>query len=1383
MLIKRECGSKKSIKHIWQRQLGVVLTVMAVLALVLGYRIATARALAAPENVSVTVNGQESLAEMEIDSGTSVSLSCNSAGSTILYVLTDRAYAEDATVFNYSVDLQSGAPQLNLSGNTRLYEKSFTLNALGGKQCHLYTMSINYGMDGNDVDYNTSEITHYIYTVKQLKEVALETNIGEALTDGGSSFSVMSGAKVYIRDYVPPDLEADTQIETHYKIYDSPVDVALLKDLSFSGSKYVPEKGIALGKTTGATRFLYIQQKRSVKTTENREESEITVSSYTIKFYPAAANPVLNTKDMGNPEYSDTGALKIKAGSIIRFAATAAQKLYCTSDGTRPVLKRVERTDLNPLQITEDMIIINHEAFVPATASTKLAVNNVMAASYEWTEAEGGNNRGTLTAINVQNGYDISAPTRFIFDVTQEQAKAPTISPATTQDAPAVVADGTQATLSTDTAGGTILYTEDGSVPGYSITVSGNGVYSLQLAKGTKEYTRRIELTGKPDQKLSIVAMTISVDYSTGYRKLRDSDPVIFDYKIAPLDKALAPTATPKSGTDIALNSKIYLNAAQGVLLYTTDGTTPSYTVEKKNGIYQAVPGGTTKEYGVETSYIVAEEPDAEEGGSFLIQAKVVSIDPADGDKLMEDSSVTQFSYKVLAADQVATPTAIPATSEAAPATVSEGDKILLNCTTAGAKIYYTMDGAAPVVGEDGSLSASTKSYDGTQGIRVPAGVGYLTITAVAVRENMRDSNIVQFVYQYPGAVSPPYATPVEGTVSINTQVTLASLDENAQIYYTLDGSEPTIQNARLYTAPVLLTQDTVIKAICVVNGVSSTPRTFTYYVAPELTAPTPSIASGAVVTSGTIVRLTAQNGSIIYYTTDGSNPKQDGAMSGSTVSIMGKAGDTVTVNAYAKGSNFSDSPVATYVYMISNYENGVKVNPEPGSKVKQGDTISLDTDVTDGIIYYATAGESPLGGGKRGNQVTVGNPGIDEKFTLKVTVVPEGAEFTNSIATFIYEYMDLPAAPKASIPSGAVLLEKQMIMLTAEEGDIYYTLDGSTPDEQSDIYTEPIEVGSEMTIEAVAISAEGACSEVAEFAYTFAEQTAVPQFSLKSGEVNAGETLTIRSKTEGAAIYYTTDGQVPDLNNNKNLYLYSGAITLTKPVNIKAVAVKDKMAVSEVVSMIYTVKEPEPVAVEEGEEEALARSSGGRLMSRRSYMNSSSGPTYSDFVLKGAMGVLVSADKDMIPAEAEIAVTETAVDDALNRAVVNSAGREYGAVSSYEVSLILNEEAVQPAGAVELGLPIPQEYRNSAIAIAYIDEEGNAEVYETRRDGDMAYAFIEHFSRYCVIAPVNLTESKSGVNPTVIAVVAGGLLLAGGYLFLRMGRKKNKEEEVSILD
>ncbi len=88
-----------------------------------------------------------------------------------------------------------------------------------------------------------------------------------------------------------------------------------------------------------------------------------------------------------------------------------------------------------------------------------------------------------------------------------------------------------------------------------------------------------------------------------------------------------------------------------------------------------------------------------------------------------------------------------------------------------------------------------------------------------------------------------------------------------------------------------------------------------------------------------------------------------------------------------------------------------------------------------------------------------------------------------------VSEGEDKLPAPEASIASGEVVAKETRLLLTCEaDADVYYTLDGTIPDAESTLYTEPISITTDITVKAVAVKAGCENSETAEFSYTVAE-------------------------------------------------------------------------------------------------------------------------------------------------------------------------------------------------------------------------------------------------------------------------------------------------------
>ncbi|MCI5606346.1 MAG: chitobiase/beta-hexosaminidase C-terminal domain-containing protein, partial [Spirochaetia bacterium] len=158
------------------------------------------------------------------------------------------------------------------------------------------------------------------------------------------------------------------------------------------------------------------------------------------------------------------------------------------------------------------------------------------------------------------------------------------------------------------------------------------------------------------------------------------------------------------------------------------------------------------------------------------------------------------------------------------------------------------------------------------------------------------------------------------------------------------------------------------------------------------------------------------------------------------------------------------------------------------------------------------------------------------------------------------------------SVESGAVNSGTSVTITCATEGaKIYYTTDGTAPTAESTEYTAAISVTPPMTLKAIAVKSGMNDSAVASASYTIKGTVATPAFSVASGEVDSGTEVTITCSTEGAKIYYTTDGTAPTVENTE----YTAAISVTAAVTLKAIAIKDGMNNSAVASVSYTIYTP----------------------------------------------------------------------------------------------------------------------------------------------------------------------------------------------------------------
>jgi hypothetical protein len=169
-----------------------------------------------------------------------------------------------------------------------------------------------------------------------------------------------------------------------------------------------------------------------------------------------------------------------------------------------------------------------------------------------------------------------------------------------------------------------------------------------------------------------------------------------------------------------------------------------------------------------------------------------------------------------------------------------------------GAQIYYTLDGSEPT---PGSLLYAGPFAVGVSG----------TVRAVAFANGeVGPETTADFVIR-PLA---PVISPDGGTFVGSTTVEL-SAEVGAQIYYTLDGSEPTTGSS-LYAGPFAVEVSGTVRAVAFANGEVGPETTADFVIRPL--APVISPDGGTFVGSITVA-LSAEVGAQIYYTLDGSEP------------------------------------------------------------------------------------------------------------------------------------------------------------------------------------------------------------------------------------------------------------------------------------------------------------------------------------------------------------------------------------------------------------------------------------------------------------------------------------------------------------------------------
>ena len=199
------------------------------------------------------------------------------------------------------------------------------------------------------------------------------------------------------------------------------------------------------------------------------------------------------------------------------------------------------------------------------------------------------------------------------------------------------------------------------------------------------------------------------------------------------------------------------------------------------------------------------------------------------------------------------------------------------------------------------------------------------TLYVYSTKPNLEKSEVCE--YSYDCRVKTPIISLPSGKHSPESLscITITDEDENAKIYYTLDGSNPASSNTRTEfspDSPLSFTEDTSLKIIAVEDGfLNSEILEISYIVLPS-PEPKPSLLSG-VFSGDQTLSFDVPEGYAVYYTVDGSVPDRTSYLYSSPISVT----ETCTIKAITIRPGVADSSIITLELSFNDYfsiNNGV---------------------------------------------------------------------------------------------------------------------------------------------------------------------------------------------------------------------------------------------------------------------------------------------------------------------------------------------------------------------------------------------------------------------------------------------------------------------------
>lgn len=170
-------------------------------------------------------------------------------------------------------------------------------------------------------------------------------------------------------------------------------------------------------------------------------------------------------------------------------------------------------------------------------------------------------------------------------------------------------------------------------------------------------------------------------------------------------------------------------------------------------------------------------------------------------------------------------------------------------------------------------------------------------------------------------------------------------------------------------------------------------------------------------------------------------------------------------------------------------------------------------------------------------------------------------AEVSETLKVIAYNQLPTVATPVIALSSN-----KAAITCATSGAVIHYTTDGTEPTADSAVYSVPLSIAaSPTTIKAIAMKLDCHDSAVASKVFTIVAKPVIG-VNADTGKIE------MSCATDGATIYYTTDGSTP---TSASTAYSAGLDQPAEETTYKAIAIKDGMVDSAIETFTFTPTQP----------------------------------------------------------------------------------------------------------------------------------------------------------------------------------------------------------------
>jgi hypothetical protein len=809
-----------------------------------------------------TINTVAATPTLSVATGTytsaqTVTIADATSGATIYYTINGSTPTTSSTKYTGAITVSSTETIEAIAGGTNyttsgVATATYTINTVAATPTFSVASGTYTSARTVSIADSTSGATIY-YTTNGTTPTTSSTKYAGAITVSSSeTIKAIAAAANYTTSAVAT---------AAYTI----LTPAATPNFSVKSGKYTEAQTVNMTDATPSSTIYYTTNGETPTTSSTKYAGSVKVSSsLTIKAVAVAAAHSLSSVAAASYTIAVTATptFSLKAGTYtgvqtLEIAdATSGALIYYTVNGVTPTTGSEKYT--KPFNVTVDETI---KAIAVASGDT---ASSVASASYsiETTAPTFSLKAGTYATSQTLELSD-TMPNTLIYYTTN--GTTPTSSSTKYSSAIKVSASETVKAIAIATSHASSSVVSVGytiNIPSVAPTFSLKaGTYAddqtLTISDATKSATIYYTINGTTPTKAS-------TKY-TGAIKVAESETIkavaeVSDYTLSPVTTAAygIETATPtfslKSATYATAQTVTLTDATSGaVMYYTTNGSTPTSSSTKYSGAIKVSENETVRAIAVAPNHapspvVSAAYSIATATPTFSIKSGTYSATQNLGmSDTTPDASIyyttngatpTTASTKYTGTIKVSaneTVRAIAVASNHAPSAValatysvaaatptfsiksgvySTAQNLALSDTTPDAAIYYTTNGAAPT-------TASTK-YTGT--IKVSESE---TIRAFASDNKNNFSAVASAVFTI-NTVAPSFSIK-SGTYSSSQTVRIADATAGATIYYTTNGSAPTVGSTK-YTGPFTVDKSETVVAFAIAEKHGASPNVTAAY-------------------------------------------------------------------------------------------------------------------------------------------------------------------------------------------------------------------------------------------------------------------------------------------------------------------------------------------------------------------------------------------------------------------------------------------------------------------------------------------------------------------------------------------------------------------------